>query len=303
MRIAIYARVSTDDKGQDPENQLRELRAWCANSGHTITREYVEHESGRKGADKRKQFAALFEDAGKRKFDCGLFWVEIMSGARRENEDVLVTVEASSDNTTGDSCIVWIPPVPKEVPLQIIDAHFQANPQIGSVPQQPSSCSCVSSSGPSAQQSGLFKPFPNGTMEIFTNNCGQDVSLFGAGETKPSNVGIPLVVQSIPYPAEGRTFSYETLHPGQRLRVNLSGIVAGGVWDVIGCPPNATQVLPPPPTNFACVSNKYITPTAVEAHPVACQANGSSQPGTPCLCKEGSMAYDGVNWMGPLPPR
>jgi Resolvase, N terminal domain len=53
MRVAIYARVSTDDKGQNPENQLRELRAWCLNSGHKITHEYVEHESGRKGADKR----------------------------------------------------------------------------------------------------------------------------------------------------------------------------------------------------------------------------------------------------------
>ena len=29
MRVAIYARVSTDDKGQDPENQLRELRDWA----------------------------------------------------------------------------------------------------------------------------------------------------------------------------------------------------------------------------------------------------------------------------------
>jgi DNA invertase Pin-like site-specific DNA recombinase len=74
MRIAIYARVSTDDKGQDPENQLAELRAWCVNAGHTISREYVDYESGRKGADKRKQFAALFDDAGKRKFDCVLFW-------------------------------------------------------------------------------------------------------------------------------------------------------------------------------------------------------------------------------------
>jgi DNA invertase Pin-like site-specific DNA recombinase len=69
MRVAIYARVSTDDKGQDPENQLRELRAWCTNSGHTITREYVEHETGGKGVEKRKQLAALFEDAAKRKFD------------------------------------------------------------------------------------------------------------------------------------------------------------------------------------------------------------------------------------------
>ncbi len=74
MRVAIYGRVSTDDKGQDPENQLRELRAWCVNSGHTIAGEYVEHESGRKGADRRKQFAALFDDAAKRKFDCVLFW-------------------------------------------------------------------------------------------------------------------------------------------------------------------------------------------------------------------------------------
>jgi DNA invertase Pin-like site-specific DNA recombinase len=74
MRVAIYGRVSTEDKGQDPENQLRELRAWCVNSGHTIVGEYVEYESGRKGADKRKRFAALFDDAAKRKFDCVVFW-------------------------------------------------------------------------------------------------------------------------------------------------------------------------------------------------------------------------------------
>jgi DNA invertase Pin-like site-specific DNA recombinase len=74
MRIAIYARVSTDKKGQDPENQLRELRAWCASAGHAIAREYIDRESGRKGTDQRKQFAALFEDAHRRRFDCVLFW-------------------------------------------------------------------------------------------------------------------------------------------------------------------------------------------------------------------------------------
>jgi predicted site-specific integrase-resolvase len=36
VRVAIYARVSTDDKGQDPENQLRELRDW-ANHASTGT--------------------------------------------------------------------------------------------------------------------------------------------------------------------------------------------------------------------------------------------------------------------------
>ena len=74
MRIGLYARVSTDDQGQDPENQLRQLRQWCANAGHELVHEYVDRESGRKGVNGRKQFAALFEDAHKRKFDCVLFW-------------------------------------------------------------------------------------------------------------------------------------------------------------------------------------------------------------------------------------
>jgi DNA invertase Pin-like site-specific DNA recombinase len=74
MRVAIYARVSTDDKGQDPENQLRQLREWCRHAGHEIVGEYIDHESGRKGSDKRKQFAVLFDDAGKRKFDLVVFW-------------------------------------------------------------------------------------------------------------------------------------------------------------------------------------------------------------------------------------
>jgi len=74
MRVAIYARVSADDKGQDPENQLRELRDWIVNSSHIISREYVDYESARKGAERRKQFAALFDDVAKRKFDCVLFW-------------------------------------------------------------------------------------------------------------------------------------------------------------------------------------------------------------------------------------
>jgi DNA invertase Pin-like site-specific DNA recombinase len=74
MHIAIYARVSTEDKGQDPENQLRQLRAWAASAGHEIVHEYVDKESGKKGVNGRKQFAALFEDAHKRQFDCVLFW-------------------------------------------------------------------------------------------------------------------------------------------------------------------------------------------------------------------------------------
>ena len=74
MRVAIYARVSTTDRSQDPENQLAQLRAWCGDSGHQIAGEYIDRESGRKGVERRRQFAAVFEDASKRLFDCVLFW-------------------------------------------------------------------------------------------------------------------------------------------------------------------------------------------------------------------------------------
>ena len=72
MRIAIYARVSTED--QTSENQLRELREWCRKHDHTITKEYVEAETGTKGTAKRKAFAQLFKDAARHRFDCVLFW-------------------------------------------------------------------------------------------------------------------------------------------------------------------------------------------------------------------------------------
>jgi hypothetical protein len=45
-RTAIYARVSTRDKGQDPETQLVLLRDWAARQDVEIT-EYVDQASGK----------------------------------------------------------------------------------------------------------------------------------------------------------------------------------------------------------------------------------------------------------------
>ena len=58
MRASETGSSNAAAKGQDPENQLRELRAWCVHSGHVVFREYVEHQSGRKGADKYAQLPA-----------------------------------------------------------------------------------------------------------------------------------------------------------------------------------------------------------------------------------------------------
>jgi DNA invertase Pin-like site-specific DNA recombinase len=59
MRVAIYARVSTDDKGQDPENQLAQLRQWCATAGHPIVEEYVDLESGVNAGIKMHRLAGV----------------------------------------------------------------------------------------------------------------------------------------------------------------------------------------------------------------------------------------------------
>jgi DNA invertase Pin-like site-specific DNA recombinase len=70
--VALYARVSTKDKGQSTENQLPELRRYAEAYGYTVYKEYVEHESG--GTGKRSEFQALFTDAHLRRFDLVLFW-------------------------------------------------------------------------------------------------------------------------------------------------------------------------------------------------------------------------------------
>lgn len=75
MRIALYARVSTKDKGQDHENQLQELRAFVErkkSDGWVVVQEFVDKCSGK--TDKRPQFQRMFEQASRKEFDMLLFW-------------------------------------------------------------------------------------------------------------------------------------------------------------------------------------------------------------------------------------
>ena len=73
MKVALYARVSTNDKGQDPEMQLRELREYCQRRGWSISSEYVD--SGVSGSkDSRPRLNELMLDANRRKFDAVVVW-------------------------------------------------------------------------------------------------------------------------------------------------------------------------------------------------------------------------------------
>lgn len=46
MSATIYARISTKDRGQPNDNQLRELRAFAERLGYAIYREFGGKESG-----------------------------------------------------------------------------------------------------------------------------------------------------------------------------------------------------------------------------------------------------------------
>lgn len=74
MRVAIYCRVSTKDRGQDTANQLRQLKAFAAKQDWTVVRVYEEQASGRKGESGREGLREVFKDAAKRRWDLLLFW-------------------------------------------------------------------------------------------------------------------------------------------------------------------------------------------------------------------------------------
>jgi DNA invertase Pin-like site-specific DNA recombinase len=70
--VALYARVSTKDKGQDTENQLRQLRDFAGKQDWTIAAEYVDRATGKRSD--REQFQKMFAAASRREFDVLLFW-------------------------------------------------------------------------------------------------------------------------------------------------------------------------------------------------------------------------------------
>jgi DNA invertase Pin-like site-specific DNA recombinase len=104
MKAAIYARVSTKklkcrecghqwerplsasgkdlacpkcasmnvEQSQDPDNQIHELREYCARQGWTVANEYIDRETGKHS--KREAFQSLFSDASKRLFDVVVVW-------------------------------------------------------------------------------------------------------------------------------------------------------------------------------------------------------------------------------------
>src|SRR4028118_706712 len=72
LRAGLYARVSTEDRGQDPETQLRPLRESAGRRGFVVAGEFVDHASGT--TEQRLRYQRLLEAARKREIDVVLVW-------------------------------------------------------------------------------------------------------------------------------------------------------------------------------------------------------------------------------------
>lgn len=110
MIVALYARVSTTDKDQDPETQLRHLRTIAGAHGHTIHKEYIDKASGRTVRG-RTAYQQMIEDAQARRFDAIMAYkldrlhrnlieaVTFVDRLRIMGIDLIITTEAIDTST------------------------------------------------------------------------------------------------------------------------------------------------------------------------------------------------------------
>ncbi len=73
MRVGLYLRVSTDDRGQTVETQRLPLREYCASQGWSDVMEYADQASAT-DLRGRRAWRQLLDDAARRQVDLILVW-------------------------------------------------------------------------------------------------------------------------------------------------------------------------------------------------------------------------------------
>jgi DNA invertase Pin-like site-specific DNA recombinase len=100
MKVALYARVSTNDQGQNPETQLFRLRAIAQARGHDIFAEYVDQKSGKDS--NRPALEQLMRDARQHKFD--LVMVTRLDRMMRSTKNLFTILDELKDFNVGFQC-------------------------------------------------------------------------------------------------------------------------------------------------------------------------------------------------------
>ena len=115
-RVAIYARVSTFDKGQDPETQLLQLREYAGRRGFDIAGEYVDYATGT--TEERASYQRLLDDVRKRLVDVVLVWrydrfarsTQALINALNEFRDLgvdFISFQENIDTTTPQGALIF----------------------------------------------------------------------------------------------------------------------------------------------------------------------------------------------------
>jgi len=94
LPVAIYARVSTDDKDQNPETQLMPLREFCRLKGWPVYREYIDYASAR-DLRGRTEWRDMVNDAQKLKVS--RFLIFRLTRAFRSVKDMYDELEKMPD--------------------------------------------------------------------------------------------------------------------------------------------------------------------------------------------------------------
>src|SRR4051812_26069445 len=101
VRVALYARVSTRDKDQDPEVQLDSMRAYVAARGWQ-SREYVDYAAAGDLA-RRSAWAQLLRDVAQRRVDRVMVWK--LDRAFRSTLHALATLQSLEHAAVGFSSL------------------------------------------------------------------------------------------------------------------------------------------------------------------------------------------------------
>ena len=91
MKVALYARVSTTDRDQDPETQLVALRDYCESQSWNIVEEFTDEASAR-DLRRRVSWRKLLDHSYRRQFDAVLVFK--LDRAFRSVKDMHDTIDA-----------------------------------------------------------------------------------------------------------------------------------------------------------------------------------------------------------------
>lgn len=91
VRVALYVRTSTDDRGQDPQTQVVALEDFCRSRGYEIVATYTDQASAN-DYGRRTAWRQLLKDAGKHRFEAVVVFK--LDRAFRSVRDMHKTLEA-----------------------------------------------------------------------------------------------------------------------------------------------------------------------------------------------------------------